>query len=71
MDNFKTSIFTSTEQLIYSLSFFTVNKKSTIEKITQTNLLILSKRKKEEREKNCVNTIFFFLKPSKDQTLAK
>lgn len=32
MDNFKTSIFTSTEQLIYSLSFFTVNKKSTIEK---------------------------------------
>lgn len=60
MDNFKTSIFTSTEQLIYSLSFFTVNKKSTIEKITQTNLLILSKRKKEEREKNCVNAIFSF-----------
>lgn len=71
MDNFKTSIFTSTEQLIYSLSFFTVNKKSTIEKNYSNEFTSPFQKEKRRKRKELHQRDIFFLKPSKDQTLAK
>lgn len=71
MDNFKTSIFTSTEQLIYSLSFFTVNKKSTIEKNYSNEFTYPFQKEKRRKRKELRQRDIFFLKPSKDQTLAK
>lgn len=71
MDNFKTSVFTSTEQLIYSLSFFTVNKKLTIEKNYSNEFTSPFQKEKRRKRKELRQHDIFFLKPSKDQTLAK
>lgn len=71
MDNFKTSVFTSTEQSIYSLSFFTVNKKSTIEKNYSNEFTSPFQKEKRRKRKELRQHDIFFFKPSKDQTLAK